>query len=130
MRAGMPSVSALLRSMRISKARVDLAGAIVVTSKPTMEFTIGLGRKRMNNDIGATAKWQKPVLVRIGYGSSEPVQSASQALNYLLRRWPAERGPLYDVALQACKATPEGILPVQASREAFLAAAIEANVRA
>lgn len=84
----------------------------------------------MTNTADAIPRWQTPVLVRIGYGSSEPVQSASEALHYLLQRWPAERRPLDDVAQQACEAASEGDLQMQASREAFLAAAIEANVRA
>lgn len=84
----------------------------------------------MNVDVVATATWPQPVLVRIGYGASEPVQSASEALHYLLRRWPAERGPCYDEAMQACTAASEGTVCADLAREAFLAAAVEAHLRA
>jgi len=84
----------------------------------------------MNLDVVATATWRVPVYVRIGYGGSESVQSASEALQYLINWWPSERGDAYENALGMCKAASEGTVSCEVARDAFLAAAAEAHVRA
>jgi len=84
----------------------------------------------MSIDLIGSAVWRSPVFVRIGYGSSESVESASEALHYLIRRWPAERGEHYERALLECRRAADGLIPAEEAREAFTAAAIEAHIRA
>lgn len=81
-------------------------------------------------DILASAPFRAPVLVRIGHGSSEPVESASDAMHYLQNRWPHERGDHYRRALKVCKEAAQGSVPTEVAREAFISAAIEAYVLA
>ncbi len=81
-------------------------------------------------DILASAPFRVPVLVRIGHGSSEAVESASDAIHYLQNRWPHERGHHYQQAMRLCKEAAQGLLPTEVAREAFIAAAIEAYVLA
>ncbi|WP_409527848.1 DUF982 domain-containing protein [Rhizobium sp.] len=81
-------------------------------------------------DILASAPFRAPVLVRIGHGSSEPVESASDAIHYLQNRWPHERGHHYQRAMLLCKHAAEGLVATEVAREAFIAAAIEAYVLA
>ncbi len=81
-------------------------------------------------DILASAPFRAPVLVRIGYGSSEAVESASDALHYLQHRWPPERGDHYGRAMKLCKESAQGLVPSEVAKEAFISAAIEASVLA
>lgn len=81
-------------------------------------------------DILASAPWRAPVLVRIGHGSSEPVESASDAMHYLQNRWPHERGKYYEQAMMDCKRAAKGMIPAEVARESFISAAIEAYVLA
>ncbi len=81
-------------------------------------------------DIFASAPFRVPVLVRIGHGSSELVESASDAMFYLQRRWPLERGEHYSRAVRDCKKAAEGLVPAEVARESFISASIEAYVLA
>lgn len=76
------------------------------------------------------APFRVPVLVRIGHGSSESVDSASDAMFYLHRRWPHERGEHYSRAVRDCKKAAEGLIPAEVARESFVSASIEAYVLA
>lgn len=84
----------------------------------------------MSMDIVLSAPWRAPVLVRIGHGSSEPVESASDAVHYLQYRWPHERGKHYTRAIDDCTRAAKGLVPAEVAKEAFIAAAIEAYVLA
>lgn len=77
-----------------------------------------------------TCLWQTPVYVRIGYGSSESLHGPNEALVYLANRWPAKRGPYYENAKFACVIAVEQNGSSEIAREAFIAAAIEANILA
>jgi len=81
-------------------------------------------------DILASAPFRAPVLVRIGHGSSEAVESASDALDYLQHRWPDNRGDHYRRAMKLCKEAAQGLVPSEVAKEAFISAAIEAYVLA
>jgi hypothetical protein len=84
----------------------------------------------MSIDLFGNALWRAPVLIRIGYGSSEQVASPSVALDYLQNRWPHERGSHYAKAITDCKTASEGQIPHEVARETFIAAAIESRVLA
>lgn len=77
-----------------------------------------------------TGTWSVPVYVRIGYGASESINDTSQALHYLMLRWPTERGEKYHAACIACANAVERRGSAEKAREAFVAAAIEALVLA
>ncbi len=84
----------------------------------------------MSKGVGNPPRWRTPVLIRIGNGSSESVRSPSEALHYLFNRWPTERGERYSAAVEARKAASEEAASGEVAREAFIAAASEADVRA
>lgn len=46
--------------------------------------------------------WQKPVLVRTGDGFFESINDPSEALAFLLNRWPRESGQILENAKYAC----------------------------
>jgi Protein of unknown function (DUF982) len=74
--------------------------------------------------------WDVPVHVRIGSGMTETIDGPEEALNYLMTRWPAERGPHYERANVSCDAAVHRYGSLGEAREAFIAAAIEARVLA
>ncbi|EUB97174.1 protein of unknown function DUF982 [Rhizobium sp. CF080] len=80
--------------------------------------------------VTTSASWRAPVLIRIGFGSSEAVRSPSEALDYLVERWPREVGDHHKIALHKCLVATTGAIPVEVAREAFISAAIEAYVLA
>ncbi len=72
--------------------------------------------------------WEIPVYVRIGHGLSETIDRPDEALKYLLTRWPAERGPAYVDAKEACENAIDAHGSLELAREAFIAAALEASL--
>jgi hypothetical protein len=90
--------------------------------------------------------WVSPVHVRIGFGIPETINNPLEGLDYLLNRWPAERGFQYEKAKAACTsaiqrcgstleeareafaiaAERDGSL--EEARDAFVAAAMEAHI--
>jgi hypothetical protein len=92
-----------------------------------------MGRKIM--DGGSTTRevdreWHVPVMIRIGYGASEIVRSPADAVGYLTRRWPMERGRHFENAKRKCVAALNRQIPSEVAREEFIAAAIESYVLA
>jgi hypothetical protein len=81
-------------------------------------------------DIVGGTSWSTPVLVRIGHGSSEKVEGPAAALHFLKSRWPYERGAHYVRAIELCRTASKGSIPIEVAKEAFISAAIEANVYA
>jgi hypothetical protein len=75
-------------------------------------------------------EWSKPVYVRIGYGSSEPISGPSQALYYLEQRWPSDEGPYHSLVVTKCTACLHRHVPAEEVRDLFISAAIEAYVLA
>ncbi len=85
----------------------------------------------MSADVtGGAVPWHTPLLVRVGYGSTEKVGSPKDALHYLHNRWPYSRGSLYSRAESLCKAAAEGRVSSEAAKDAFIAAALEARMLA
>jgi hypothetical protein len=74
--------------------------------------------------------WSIPVYVRIGHGAPETISDASQALHYLMLRWPTERGEKYQGACIACANSAEFLGSAEDAREAFISAATKAHVLA
>jgi hypothetical protein len=77
-----------------------------------------------------SSSWRAPVLVRIGFGSSEAVRSPTEAVDYLTSRWPHVESDHHRVALHKCRIASSGAIPGEVAREAFISAAIEAYVLA
>ena len=73
-------------------------------------------------------KFKTPVIVDLGAGADLDVGSVGAALDILSNRWPAEkRDEAHAKAVRACHAAFEGELPVEKARDAFSAAAWEAE---
>jgi len=62
-------------------------------------------------------------------GPPDVIGTAAQAASYLLKRWPAKPGPLHRKARQALVDLFEGTASPTQAREAFEAAADEAEIR-
>ena len=81
-------------------------------------------------NVSAITLWHAPVEVRLSRDLSEKVEGASQALHYLMIRWPTDRGRHYEAACMISANAVQGKGSVEFAREAFIAAAIEARVLA
>jgi hypothetical protein len=84
------------------------------------------------NTIGhtAVATWTSPIAVRIGKRSSELVHGPNEAIEFLEHRWPAHEGVQFEVARRRCIEATNHLGHPEAAREAFIAAAKEAEVLA
>ena len=74
------------------------------------------------------ARWASPVRVRIGYGFPETIRGPREALSYLDFRWPAVDGGHCCTAKALCAGAMDGHVSLDAAREAFLLACIEAKM--
>ncbi|MCO5148476.1 MULTISPECIES: DUF982 domain-containing protein [unclassified Shinella] len=72
--------------------------------------------------------WVAPVVVEFQPGRGETVHGPEQALHYLLIRWPVQRGLRYEQACIVTAMCVEGHHGLSQAREAFIAAAVEANI--
>lgn len=73
--------------------------------------------------------WSEPIEVELGaIGSYKVISNTEQAARALLYEWPAGHGAAYSNAKRVCLAVLEGEQEPDQAREAFLAAAAEANV--
>ena len=84
----------------------------------------------MFSDVARGAPWCAPVLIRIGYGSSEIVDGPIKALHFMNHRWPMERGAHYASAVSRCTDAVDGLGSAEVARESFVSAALEAAVLA
>ncbi|MCJ8520056.1 hypothetical protein ABID21_003054 [Pseudorhizobium tarimense] len=75
-------------------------------------------------------RWTSPVRVRIGYGFPETIWGPREALSYLQFRWPAVDGDNCRAAKALCADVMEGQGCLEAAREAFFNACIEAKMLA
>ena len=85
--------------------------------------------RRMQSPADAIT-WSVPVAVRIGSAPSEFVHGPLEAIRYLEGRWPAVSGPCLDVARRRCVEAMNQLEHAEAARDAFIAAASEADVLA
>ena len=67
-------------------------------------------------------------MVRIGRGHSDTIRSSGDAFEALNNRWPGQHGPSYAKAKQLCSMAIGGMSSEDSAREAFIEAAIEANL--
>jgi len=73
--------------------------------------------------------WSKGVDLELhGIGSYRTVKSTEDAVQCLLAHWPAGKGKAYTVALQACLSALEEAAAPELARDAFIAAALAANI--
>ena len=84
----------------------------------------------MVGEVERGTPWCAPVLIRIGYGSSEVVDGPKKALHFMNHRWPLERGDHYTAAVSRCKDAVDGLGSAEVARESFVSAALEAAVLA
>jgi hypothetical protein len=74
--------------------------------------------------------FKSPVTVETtNAGDFRTLVSVAEAAIFLMERWPAEHGPRYRAALQACTSGLATAELVEDARRAFLAAAEEAGLR-
>lgn len=74
-------------------------------------------------------RWTAPVTVFTGKpGKMRLIASTADAGEFLLLRWPKEPGPAHLAAREACLAVLDGEQPPGFAREAFVAAAVEADI--
>lgn len=74
------------------------------------------------------ARWLAPVWIRVGSGVAEAVRSPNDALEKLMYRWPSQSGTYYSLAKATCLKALSSRLELNASREVFVKAAIEAQM--
>jgi hypothetical protein len=64
----------------------------------------------------------------IGDIASEPVHNSYEALAYLHNRWPTDQGHYFQAAKFVCRQSINGTATAELAREAFISAAIEADI--
>jgi hypothetical protein len=70
-----------------------------------------------------------PVIVDLGCDADRDIRSVKEALDVLMDEWPAEKhGPAHAAAMRVCRKSLDGQYPVEKARDAFSAAAWEADV--
>ncbi len=84
--------------------------------------------KYENFDIRTDARWVAPVWIRVGSGAAEAVRSPGDALEKLMYRWPSPSGICNLLAKATCLKALGDRLELDASREASIRAAIEAQM--
>ena len=73
--------------------------------------------------------WSKGVELELhGIGRYRTVKSTEDAVQCLLAHWPSGKGKAYVEAQQACLDALEGAATPEVAREAFIAAALAANI--
>ncbi len=71
--------------------------------------------------------WCKPVVIRLPSGLTRRFDGPYEAKDFLENEWPLRRGRHRDNASRQCEAALRRICSAEIAREAFIAAAIEAN---
>ncbi|TCL66444.1 DUF982 domain-containing protein [Rhizobium sp. BK251] len=72
--------------------------------------------------------WRYPVIIFLADGTNIKIDTSRAAFNFLWDRWPAEDGPLREVALQACFDHSKGSTTQDRARVAFVEACSEAKL--
>lgn len=74
-------------------------------------------------------RFEIPVTVKSrSTGSDEFLHGPVEAMDFLLKEWPAKKGPKHRAAVQACHDAIDGGRPTSISRKALVAAAREADI--
>jgi hypothetical protein len=74
-------------------------------------------------------RWSKPITFETPrLGHYRTIASTQEAARALVNDWPVEKGKQLKVARKTCMAVLEGRKPPSDARNAFIAAAVEADV--
>lgn len=79
-------------------------------------------------DVEFKILWTAPVRLGTGSRGIHAVQGPEDAIYFLSRRWPGEKGVSYAHAKERCIAAVSHRIPVEASREAFVTACLDARL--
>lgn len=79
-------------------------------------------------DVEFKMLWNAPVRLAAGDRGCQTVQGPEDAIHFLSRRWPCERGSSYAHARERCVAAVSHRIPVEASRPAFVMACLDARL--
>ena len=72
--------------------------------------------------------WKQSVSIRIGNGLTDVIRGPVDAFEALNNRWPAEHGKSYFIAKSLCSEAVATASSNDSARDAFVAAAQEANL--
>lgn len=74
-------------------------------------------------------RWSRPLSFQASrFGELRTITNTSEAVFALDSMWPVDRGQGLRIAKRTCKQVLSGKKPPSAARNAFIAAAVEANV--
>ena len=79
-------------------------------------------------DVKFKMLWDAPVCVAVGGRFTSRVNGPEDAIHFLSVRWPSERGSYYAKAMQKCLAAISHRATLEAAREAFVMACLEAHL--
>lgn len=79
-------------------------------------------------DVQFKMLWNTPVRVDIGDRFASFVRGPDDAIHFLSVRWPSERGTSYSRAKEICFAAISHRIAVEAAREAFVMACLDARL--
>ncbi|CCM76063.1 DUF982 domain-containing protein [Rhizobium mesoamericanum] len=74
--------------------------------------------------------WAAPVAIQIGTRPSEFIHGPAEAVDYLEHRWPIQNSVHLEAAKRRCVEAMNYLAHMEAARDAFVAAAAEAEVLA
>lgn len=72
--------------------------------------------------------WQKPVTVRLQNSLEHTFHSLEVSLDFLENEWPTKNGTHHHRALELCRAAANRSGSIEAAREAFVSACLEAGM--
>ncbi|TXI00339.1 MAG: DUF982 domain-containing protein [Rhizobium sp.] len=79
-------------------------------------------------DVEFKILWKAPVRLSTQDRAALAVQGPEDAIYFLSRRWPCEKGVSYVEARDKCVAAVSHRIPIEASREAFITACLDARL--
>ncbi|MGY5811296.1 DUF982 domain-containing protein [Rhizobium sp. LEGMi198b] len=79
-------------------------------------------------DVKFKMLWNAPVCVAVGGRFASCVNGPEDAIHFLSVRWPSERGSYYVKAKEKCLAAISHRATLEAAREAFVMACLEARL--
>lgn len=79
-------------------------------------------------DVRFKTLWNAPVCLAIGNQRPCVVQGPEDAVHFLSLRWPCERGSSYRRAKEKCLAAIVHRISVEAARETFVTACVDARL--
>jgi hypothetical protein len=84
----------------------------------------------MKMDAGyRTKQWREPVIVQDGILPPVIIKSPEEVLEYMDVNWPTESGKHHRIAREVCAAATKHHVSIEAARENFIIAALEARIK-